>query len=334
MIRPINMNLKKLFLPAFLLIATAGFSQTIAELKLDKQHSILNDKVFLQFPADAQNIARQTDIMAADPNINKETRIMMDIGEQRLVFFSRELYVTSNDKLIETVSAQNKEQGKVQLLTQKDSLLSVLVTPTKFDSTQNAILINELYVQAPDKTVFVIGAYINPEAYPNKDEFQKLSKRVFSSLSKGNRKLNYKARTEVSPIFEGKKKFSIQLPEGYVVTKDQKYDFEVLKFQKIQDIADTNWTSLTIYTGNHPSYFYGEYDFNEDNAVISKETFLNKPVAWLNFSNDAQKLYLKEQQIPADQIENGLIVHIAMSGNSPQAIKELTKIVENIKLID
>lgn len=328
------MNLKKLFLPALLLITTTGYSQKISELKLDNQQSILNDKVFFQFPADAKNIARQTDIMSADPNINKETRIMMDIGNQRLVFFSRELYVTSSNKLLEAVSRENKEQSNVAILTDRDSLLSVLITPTKFDSTENAILVNELYVRTPDKTVFVIGAYINPEAYPNKDEFQKLSKRVFTSLSKGTRKINYHTREEIAPIFEGKKKFSMQLPEGYVVTKDKKYDFEVLKFQKIQDIADTNWISLTIYTGHHPSYFYGEYNFEKEKAVISKEKFLSQPIEWLNFSNEDQKLYLKEQQIAADQIEEDLIVHIAMSSNNPQAIKELTKIVENIKLID
>lgn len=297
------MSFKTLFLPAFLFISTAGFGQKISELKLDNRQSILNDKAFFQFPADAQNIARQTDLMAADPNVNKETRIMMDIGKQRLVFFSRELYVTSNDKLQETVLSENKEHAKVEVLTKQDSLLSVLVTPTKFDSTTNAILINELYVRTADKTVFVIGAYINPDGYQNKDEFQKLSKRVFSSLSKGSRKLIYNARTETSAIFEGKKKFSIQLPEGYVITKDQKYDFEVLKFQKIQDIADPNWISLTIYTGNHPSYFYSDYDFDKKEAVTNKATFLNRPVEWLNFSNEAQKLYLKEQQIPADEIE-------------------------------
>src|SRR5690606_29821135 len=143
--------------------------------------------------------------------------------------------------------------------TKRDSLLSVLVTPTKFDSTENAILVNNLYVRTQDKTVFVIGAYINPDAFKNKDEFQRVSERVFASLTKGNRKLNYKSRIEVSPIFDGKKKFSILLPEGYVITKDKKYDFEVLKFQKVRDIADTNGSSLTIYTGNHPSYFYPDY---------------------------------------------------------------------------
>lgn len=328
------MTIKALFFSSLFLLTTQVFGQKISGLKLDNKQSILNDKAFFQFPNDAKNVARQADIMSADPNTNKETRIILDIDKQRLVFFARELYVTSNDNLLEIISKDNSENAKIKVLTKRDTLLSVLVTPKKFDSTENAILVNNLYVRTQDKTVFVIGAFINPDAFKHKEEFQKLSENVFASLTKGNRKLNYKARTEISPIFDGKKQFSIALPEGYVITKDKKYDFEVLKFQKVRDITDTNWTSLTIYTGNHPSYFYGEYDFSDKDAVKTNSTFLNKSVEWLNFKNVEKQFYLKEQKIPSDQIEEGLIVHIAMLGNNQEALNELTKIIENIKLTE
>jgi hypothetical protein len=328
------MTIKTFISTALLLLATQGFGQKISELKPDNKLSILNDKAFFQFPTDAKNVARQADIMSADPNANKETRIILDIDNQRLVFFARELYATSNDNLLETISKANSENAKTKTLTKQDSLLSILVTPSKFDSTQNAILINNLYVMTQDKTVFIIGAYINSAAFKYKDEFQKLSEKVFASLTKGNRKLNYKARIETLPIFDGKKKFSIALPNGYVITKDKKYDFEVLKFHKVRDMADTNWTSLTIYTGNHPPYFYSEYDFDGNDAVKKNSNFLNKNVEWLDFENAEKQFYLREQKIPSDQIEEGLIIHIAMLGNNQEAIYELTKIIENIKLIE
>lgn len=328
------MTIKTLFFSTLFLLATQGFGQKVSDLELDNKQSILNDKAFFQFPTDAKNVSRQADIMSADPNTNKETRLILDIDKQRLVFFARELYVTSDDNLLKTISKDNNENAKIKILTKQDTLLSVLVTPSKFDSTENAILVNNLYVRTQDKTVFVIGAYINPDAFKNKDEFQKLSEKVFASLTKGNKKLNYKTRTEISPIFDKKKKFSIALPEGYVITKDKKYDFEVLKFQKVRDITDTNWTSLTIYTGNHPSYFFGEYDFSDSDAVKTNSTFLNKPIEWLNFKNTEKQFYLREQKIPSGQIEEGLIVHIAMLGNNQEALNELTKIIENIKLTE
>ncbi|GGH70964.1 hypothetical protein HNQ91_003129 [Filimonas zeae] len=309
-----------------------GAAQDIANLPLTNKLSILNGKASFLFPDKAENIARATNIMAADANANRETRIVFDLGQQRLVFFARELYVTSNNSLPETLANGNEAESKSKVLTNKDSLLSVLVTPGGYDSTESAILINTLYVKTQDNAVFSINAFINPEAYKNKAAFQQLTEKVFASLLKGERRINFKARTETWPIFGGNKKFVIALPEGFVVTKDKKYDFEVLKFQKIKDIADTNWLSLTIYTGHHPSYFYGEYDFTNDNAVKSGGKFLGKPVEWLCFTSEEKKLYLKEQKISADQIENGLIVHIAMLGNNLFSIDEITGLIEGIKL--
>lgn len=318
----------------FLLSATISFGQHIAQLKLDNKQSILNDRAFFKFPAEAKNVARQGDIMSADPNTNKETRIVLDIGQQRLVFFARELFVASEKNLLETISKDNGANAKSKILTDKDSLLSVLSTPTKFDSTKNAILVNNLYVRTQDHSVFVIGAYINPDAFKNIKAFQELTESVFASLTKGNRRLNFKARTELFPIFDGKKAFSISLPQGFVVTKDKKYDFEVLKFQKVKDFADPNWLSLTIYTGSHPSYFYSEENFDESGAKKVKGRFLDKEVEWLYFKNTEKQFYLKEQKIPSDGIESGLIVHIAMLGSQPLAIDELTRLIESIKLTD
>ena len=328
------MTKKTFFLSVLLFSAMTGCGQKISDLKLDNKQSILNDRAFFQFPSKAKNIARQTDIMSETPNINRETRIILDIDEQRLVFFARELYVTSNNNLLEALSIENSEKANLKILTNADSLHSVLITPTTFDSTANAILINNLYVQTQDGTIFVIGAYINPNAYKNKDDFQKLTENVFSTLTKGNRKLNFKARIEKVPVFfNSKEKFNIVLPEGYIITKNSQYDFEVLNIQKIRDIADTNWFSLTIYTGNHPSYFYEEYDFRKSNAIKTDGQFLNKKIMWLNFKNDERQLYLKEQQIPIDQIKE-IIAHIAMLGNSQESIDKLTKLIENIKITE
>lgn len=317
-----------------LFIAAVSYGQKISSLQLDNKQSILNDKAFFYFPTGAKNVARQVDIMSADPNINQETRIILDIDKQRVVFFARELFVTSDDKLFETIVKEEAGNSKSKVLGNKDGLLSVLSTPAKYDTSQTAILINNLHVRTQDNSVFVIEAYINPEAFINRKEFQELSEKVFATLTKGNRLLNLKARTERFPIFNGKKQFTIALPQGYTVTKDKSYDFEVLELKKIKDIADTNWLSLTIYTGNYPSYFYKDYNLEEGQAEKVKGKFLDKNVEWLYFKTVDEPLYLKEQEIPCDNIENGLIVHIAMLANKPSAINELTELIEHMKLTE
>ena len=309
------------------------FGQSLKEIKLDNKQSILNDKAFFNFPTAAKNEARETNIMSADHNINQETRIVLDIDNMKLVFFAQELYLFGDNNLLGEVS---KEKSKLNFqrktLTDKDQILSILSTPTVFDSTKNAILVNSLLVKTQDNSIFQINAYINPDAFKLKDDFVKLTEQVFQTLTKGTRKNNVDARVETLKIFGTKKEFKFTIPENYCITIDQKYDFQVFKFHKFSNYSDTNWVKLTIYTGNHPSYFYKSYGYDESTSKNVAGKFLDKKIEWLSFYNADKQVYLKEQKIPSDQIDNGLIVHIAMLSNADISIDELTKIVESIQL--
>ncbi len=325
----------KCVLPLILVVNTVfchAQQAAIGSAALTNKQSILNDRAFFLFPAAAENKARGTDIMSADPNRNTETRIVLDVKDMRMVFFAQELYSICSGSLLSHSLKDDRDDFKSRVLTERDSLVSVLSTPLTFDTTQNAILVNTLLVKTADNSVFRISAYITPAAFKEKDEFLKLSERVFSSLSKGSRKLNSKARTETWPVYEGAKKFSIAVPNGYIITKDAKYDFEVLKFRKISEIGDTSFTSLIVYTGHHPSYFYTEQGFSSSQAEKIKGNFLDKKVEWLYFKDETRKLYIKEQQVPYDKIGKGTILHVAMLADTPEAITELSTIVGQMKL--
>ena len=326
------MSKQKLILLFSIFISQFLLAQDLGNIELNNRLSILNDRAYFHFPADAKNIARPTDIMSADPNVNKETRIIFDRDKQRLVFFARELFVTSDNHLPASVSKGKGGEMSLKILSDRDSVLSVLSTPKKFDSTANAILINNLYVKTQDQSVFLVSAYINPEGFKDLKEYQALSEKVFTSLSKGSRRISFGSRTELLPIFDGGKKFAIKLPAGYSVTKDKKYDFEVLNFRKMKNINDTNWVSLTIYAGHHPSFFYGDYGFDVAAAEKPVSKFLGEKIQWLSFKSAEKQFLLKEQHIPANKIEEGLILHVAMLSNNKEGIEELTKIVEGISV--
>lgn len=327
---------KQLFFGLTLLLSAfcqATYGQSLEDIKLDNKQSILNDKAFFNFPTAAVNSARATDIMSADHNINQETRIVLDIDKMKLVFFAEELYLLGDNNLLTEVSKENNTLNiQRKTLTDKEQILSILSTPTIFDSTKNAILVNSLLVKTQDNSIFRINAYINHDAFRLKDDFVKLSEQVFQSLSKGTRKSNRNERDETVNIFGTKKNFKFTIPENYCITMDQKYDFQVFRFHKYSNYGDTNWVNLTIYTGNHPSYFYGEYGFDKDSAKNVAGKFLDKNVDWLSFYTADKQIYLKEQKIPSDKIDQGLIVHIAMLSNKDISIEELTKIVESIQL--
>ncbi|HEV7781752.1 MAG TPA: hypothetical protein VGO58_10840 [Chitinophagaceae bacterium] len=303
--------------------------------KLEKKISILNGKVFFDFPTGAINSPRVADIMAADPNVNKETRVIVDNGSIRLVFFAQELYVFGNN-LFGEISKENEQEYDFQrkILSENDSVQAILSTPTRFDSTAAAILVNSLLVRSPDNTVSRIDVYINPDGWALRGEYARLTENVFKTMTKGNRRINFNAKEETYTIFGTSSKFIFKLPKNYFVTVDEKYDFGVFKINKFRNsLTDTTYTSLVVYTGHHPTYFHKEYGYTEDKATKLKGLFLQAPVDWLYFKDDAQHFYLKEQFVPSDTIETGLILHVAMLSNKKEVVEELAKIVEAIKVV-
>lgn len=309
-------------------------SQSLIELKLSNKISILNDRISLNFPDSAVINARSVDIMSHDPNAERETRIIYDKGDQRLVFFAQELFELGNGKTVETIKKNQSEYYNYDfsLVQNESGLTAVQSTPTKWDNSKGAILINQLTVLTKDSTLIRIDVYINPAAYnADKENYIQLSKEVFKTLKNGKRLNEINARKEKQEIFGTKKSFVFDLPANTLIQVDQKYDFQVIRLIFFSTLGDTSWQSISIYTGRHPSFFYPDYDF-EKFTDKQKSDFLNKTVEWLYFADKDRGVYLKEQKIESDNIEEGLIVHIAMTGSSVEIIEQLTKIVESIQL--
>lgn len=329
--------MKNILLATSLFLMTFGqvsLAQSVKDLALNNQQSLLKDRIYLNFPDSAKNVARPVDIMSHDPNAEKETRIVFDNGNQRLVFFAQDLFVLANEKLFKTLKSENNEhfEFKRSEIKNDPEIIAIQSTPTKWDDTQGAILINSLTVMTKDSALLRIDAYINPEAYKaQKEDYIQLTKAVFKTVKNGTRLINLKARTETHPIFGTEKSFVFKIPKNSIVQVDQKYDFQVFNLRTYARIRDASWKSMSIYTGYHPAYFYPEYGF-EGYTTKQKTTFLNQSTDWLYFENKAENLYLKEQQIPSDNLEKGLIVHIALLGDRPEIIDELTELVESIEL--
>lgn len=321
----------------FLLLLSGfpAYSQdNIVGIKPGQKLAVLNDRASFLFPAGATNTARQADIMSAAPNGERETRIITDFGNKRLVFFAEELYAQAGDNLAAGLRANLAKKYTVTESKRPDGLVTVLCRPLAYDSTQSAILIYSLIVKTPDNLVFRMNAYINPMAFADRAAFQQLSERVFNSLEKGKRKLNTTARKENIAILGGQKKCTVQLPEGYIVSRDAQYDFEVLRFRKIRDYFDTGWQSLTVYLGHHPSAFFPNYSFSENQQEKAPGPFLGKDRNWMLFKNEQEPVFVKEQQFPADDLEKQLVIHIGMAADQVKTIEELSGIVATIKFAD
>ncbi|MGI4874078.1 MAG: hypothetical protein ACRYFX_23205 [Janthinobacterium lividum] len=310
-------------------------AQNLASQPLPKRLSLLNDRAFLSFPAAAQNMARPADIMAADPNANRETRVVLDVGDSRLVFFAQEAYALGDKALVtEVLARENAKTGaKTTTLTDDGHLLSLLTTPANFDAQKPAILLSMLTVKTVDNTVFQVAAYLNPAGYPRRNEFSQLAERVFRTLAAGPRTVPLAAHSETVTIFGTTRKISFALPANYSLTTDQKYDFQVIKVRAYAPFGSTSPGQLLVYVGHHPSLIYKQYDLTRDQLRQVPGTFLEQPVSWLTHADEARHIYLQEQLIAGEALQPGLLLHVGSVASTPTGLAELAKIAAAVKLL-
>lgn len=306
-----------------------------ADQPLPNRLSLLNDRAQLSFPAAAQASARPTDIMAADANANRETRVVLNEGANRLVFFAQDLYARGDKALITSVLTKKDAASKTTttVLADDGRLLTVLSTPTTFDASQAAILVNTLTVKTPDNLVFQVGAYINPAAYPRRADYRKLTERVFRTLVAGRRAVPLAAHSETLPIFGTAKKFTFAVPANYGLTVDQKYDFQVFLLRPYAPFGSSAASHLLVYVGRHPSLLYKEYDLTREQLREVPGTFLGQPVKWLTHADAPKHTYLQEQLIAGDAIEPGLLLHVGLVADSPAALSELATVAASVALL-
>ncbi len=329
------MKLYRFSVPAIIAILAFPFTiqAQVDTATLSRKMDLLNRKLYLDLPANAKLMPRVADIMAADPNQNQETRIFIEDGNRKLVIMATETLIMATDNFLAELNKAEPttEDYSRKQLNSGDSVITILNTPTiYYDSTESAILINSLLVKNPDKTVSRVDAYINPEAFQSKDEYVRLSEKIFNTLSKGTRRLNLAARTESFKVFGTTSKIKMNLPKNYFVLADEKYDFGVLRVNAYRMLGDTTFSSMTIYTGHHPTYFYNEYGLNEADAKKTPGKYLAQAVDWLEFRDPTRDLFLREQFVHADFIETGLILHVAITTNTEKALKEMISIADQM----
>lgn len=294
--------------------------------------SLLNGRFSFIFPDSAKNSPRAGNIMSADPNVNDETRIIYDIGDERIVFFAEELYLKSGDSLEERISSETS--ASYPLVTSKlydqDSVLCLSRLPSVFDSTKNTILINFLIIKNADNTLSRISVYLNKKAFADKKTFDNIVNQTFATFKKGPKRLLLNERNEHFNILDTKNTVEIKLAKNYIVTRDKKYDFEVLKVRKIVNYGDAENADLIMYFGFHPTFFYNELSLEKNKTPDTDGEFMFQKIKWMNFEDKEKALIVREQMFIDDDIQKDAKIHIAMISNKQQNIDEMGGMVKNI----
>lgn len=312
-----------------LVTSLAASAQRKAALPLPNRQSILNGRGYLSFPVGAVNEARQVDLMAATPDDNRETRIVLDFDAVRVVFFARELFRLAGPDL-PTQARKLTEGGSSRVLLRTDSVLAVLSTPSRYDSTKAAILLNRLVVRTIDGTAYLMDAYVNPKGLPERADYQALTEKIFASLRPGRRLLNRAAHTESFALGKSQQ-LQFHLPADHAVTAKSSYDFIVYNIHALTALDAAPVGSVTLYVGSHPSPLYRDMDLSADAGRPVAGRFLGQPVQWLEFAKPDDQMYWREQILRDALGKNGPVVHVVITGTTA-ALPELTKVVEAIEL--
>ena len=309
-----------------LLAVNICVAQDLTKIPLSNKLDVLNGKAFFNFPDEAIEEARSESIMAAPKNPNEETRIIYDNKEKRVVFFAQELFKIGDDALFEEVSKGKGEilTYKRKVLTNKDSIYSILSTPIKTTTKGSGMLVNSLIVKVQDGTLFKVQAYISPEAYSEKEKYMEFTEKIFKTLSRGNRNIDLKPRTENVSLELGHQ-YKIDLPVNYSFNTDEAHDFKVTKLYKYTNY-NTEGSQIIFYSGSHPSSFSRRY---KTSGVPMKGLFLKQEIEWYLYEDDQSML--KEALI--SYANEKTVLHIGITTEDKTNLEELTKIVESIKTI-
>jgi len=325
-----------LFILIAFVAASALGQNAISSIPLSKKISVLNGRAYFNFPATAYNLQRSGGGMSASPNINEETRIIYDTGKMRIVFFIQELYLLGDRTLLNQVNNDNayKKNFVSKELIATDSLYAILSSPVKHDSLQRAIMINSLLVQTADGTLFRVDAYIDSNAYAQKQQFKALSENIFKTATNGPRFNARAQRMETYTLSDSSLSFRFRLPANYYITIDKLYDFEIFKVHKYRSFTDTAWADITINVGERQNYTYQNYGLYKQDAIIDSSGMLfGKPVKWMTYLDNWHGIYLKEEEISSDNfIEPHLAVHVSMVTHGQDNLFELSQLVESIDL--
>ena len=324
----------------YLLLATglAAASPAIAQGgKLDQELSILADRFFLRFPKEAKNEPRSVDIMSAPPGEEEETRIVMDNGEEKLVFFAQEMEMLGTPELASAWKGAIEEEGadafEVKSVTTKAALEVVSYTPRAIDATRDAILLSGLLVRCADGMLLNLQAYINTKANEHVDAYRDLVTRVFASLRQGSRVVDLSARTVKYPFGGSKEQqLVIDLPKDHVITTDSAYDFFVYRIRRAPVLGEEKHATITLYLGDHPSLFMTEMGRTEEQAERVPGTLFGKPMEWLIVDDEAQHAHIKEQIVPMGKDGGEQVAHVAVVGNDVEAVASLVQVAERFRI--
>lgn len=234
-------------------------------------------------PAGTQDIAMQQDVMGAANSEDEETRLMLEGNRQKLVVFAQETYFYSDNMEDDIGKILKSSHGETYTYTTQcirqssDGFKVICVSPDKIDTSDESVLVREVFARIADGTLIFVGVYVTPETAADKDLCLKQADKIVESIQPGTRKINASAHVET--IVDN---LSIKLDKDYVLVEQTGADFSVYYITKIVKLHGSR-PLIGIYIGGHPTLMYTQRGIEDSQLTATEDRILNKKVEWLSY---------------------------------------------------
>ena len=287
--------------------------------------------------------------MGPAPSLDEETRLVFQVGEEKLVLMAHETFQTaaknfdkkirnaySREFLVMPLEPADRKERKALTLKGKGFLL----TPRSSSrGDPDARLVLAALVVLPDKTIVFLSTYVNAAAFKDRKGCRKLAEAILGSASAGDKQLSLKAGPKRLWVYSEAEELSLDLPENYVVTSSQGVDFLVYHIRPVSEFGSSPGV-LSIYFGMHPAYIHQQMRQEEDSPAIAVRKvptrILGKKVSWYlwSLSSGGKRRRRAEAMVKgAVRSQSADVVHVFLNAPSDEEREALQKMALTLKVV-
>lgn len=255
----------------------------LADLPLaDTPSSLLDGRLTVRLPAAARVEPRVAGLMAAPEAVERETRVVVDAGDQRLVLMAWELLARADGDLVAAAEKDSPPGTKVTRLGLGGDLRGCRVEPPALDLSREAIEVARADVADAAGLVLSVAVYVNPAAaQADAPGVQALARTLLDTLRAGPRTLDLSARQVT--IADREVTLVGLLPGGWTYHAQPGPDFTVHRLQGIARLGEP-FPRLGIYVGGHPRWMHEHGDAPFETL---RGPLLGLEVEWRRWSPEA-----------------------------------------------
>ena len=304
----------------------------LLQRELDKEFSLLNDRLFLNVPNGTEDAQMQQGVMYAPESNQRITRLMLEEGNQKLVVYAQEMFYYSSGDLQKDAKEFTKlmfgsETGKINTSIEKlnEEIDIIRATPAVDDLYDDSVLVDSVFIVNTDNTVIYLGVYVTDNLYSQQDLCKSKADEIINSIKLGTRKIGQDAHTA-----NIRNDMTIDVDKDYTLVVQIGIDFDVYHVIELTEIG-TEGNYFGIYFGFHPSTPADTIEKGDEGYEFAENTMLGAETPWVGTALDSDE-YKWETLIAL--YDSYMKMHIFFYTSSDEQFNEIMNILETIKFVD